>query len=209
MGKVDKMIEINNVLSKTLFNKLKTYLCSDTVPWYYSDNSAYGPSSLTENILTDEERKKYLYHSSFAHLPFANGSSNSPQSLLFETCVLSALDKAEVEVEKLLRIRAGLILGSPNPVVHAPHVDLEFPHKTALLYMTSCNGETLIYNEKCDFNLKQDMFKQIQKLNNQFTVKDTIKSEENKLVVFDGAHFHSSSNPSDVSSRIVLTINFL
>jgi hypothetical protein len=196
------MIEINNVLPKNLFLKLKGFLYSDLCPWYYADNSAYGSGPLTE------DNKKYLYHSSFAYAPFVNGKPNSSQSPLFEACVLSALDKAQVEITNLIRIRVGLILGSPSPVVHGPHVDFQYPHKTALLYMTTCDGDTLIYNEKIDFESKEDIFVQMEKINNQFTIKDTIKSEENKLVVFDGAHFHSSSNPSDTSSRIVLTINF-
>lgn len=204
------MIEINNALPKNLFLKLKQFLYSDLCPWYFTDNSAYGPGPLTDkNILTEEERKKYLYHGSFAYTPFVNSVSNSSQSLLFESCVLSALDKAQVEIKNLIRIRVGLILGSPEPVVHGPHVDFEFPHKTALLYMTTCDGDTLVYNEKFDFDSKDNIFTQMEKFNNKFTIKDKIKSEENKLAVFDGACFHSSSNPSDVSSRIVITANFV
>lgn len=199
------MIEIENALSNALYLRLKGFLYSDACPWYYDEYSAYDPSMLLDS---QKDKNDFLFHNSFVYAPIINGKHNSSDSLLFEACALDALDKANQQVKQLFRVRVGLIMGSHNQVVHSPHVDFEYPHKTALLYMSTCDGDTIVYKEKFDFEKKQNMFQQLQSIGNNLTEDFRISCVENKISIFDGSFYHSSSSPTNASRRIVITINF-
>jgi hypothetical protein len=84
------------------------------------------------------------------------------------------------------RIKANLYLPSGNKEVryHAPHVDAEFPHNGALLYLTTCNAPTTLFDGT------------------------TIESIENRLLLFDPTKPHFSASPSDALYRITININY-
>jgi len=67
---------------------------------------------------------------------------------------------------------------------HNPHIDYDFPHKGALLFLNTCNGFTRIENEK-------------------------VESIENRIVFFEPNKYHNSSSCTDQKLRLTINFNYL
>ena len=66
---------------------------------------------------------------------------------------------------------------------HARHQDFKYKHKTAILGLNTCNGVTIIENEK-------------------------INSVENRIIIFDGSRYHQSTTCTDQKYRMNLGIHY-
>jgi hypothetical protein len=83
------------------------------------------------------------------------------------------------------------------------HVDLppEFPHIAGVYYVNDSDGETIIYNQTIDevpgnsqnVNLKEHM---------------RVKPKAGRMVLFDGARYHCSSQPT-LNYRCIINFDFL
>jgi len=89
-----------------------------------------------------------------------------------------------LELKTLKRITCNLFPNTEEVVEHAAHSDADFPHKTALFYINTCNGYT--------------------------TLEDGTKidSVENRMLKFDGSGLHKSSTTSDQTVRINVNISY-
>ena len=102
----------------------------------------------------------------------------------------------QLKVKELIRRRIGFIFYSGGEEIHDPHVDFEFPHTTSLFYVNSSTGPTVIYNEKYG-----DKF-------DEYTMKKKIEPVANRIITFNGLHYHSSSSPKEKGYRLVVTFNY-
>lgn len=170
---------------ETTFGKLRD---SSIFPWYYSKNTAY-------DDLRPGENEYNLWDFSFSNTLYIDGA---PTSFVGEECtklLKKICDDSNLKLKEIIRIRAGLITRTPEHLVHSAHVDYTFPHYTALFYISTCNGPTVMYNQKYPNNIV-------------LTEMKKIMPEANKIVVFDGLQYHSSTTPTDVKQRIVINFNF-
>ena len=187
-----KPIVIDNCLPKLYFDNLVRRVTDwEKVPYVFVSRT--GNNNGREEILD------------YSHcvLVFDRGNVISPlYDVLYDTLLLM-LDSIGCRIEKLLRIRIGLITAQEKSFEHEPHVDFPFDHKTVLLYLNSVDGNTTLYNEYYD---PATMFNIDDKI--ALTVQQTIKPEANRVVLFDGFQFHSSSKPTTNSYRLVVNFNF-
>tara|TARA_R110000868_G_scaffold249880_2_gene506331 strand:+ start:2312 stop:2866 length:555 start_codon:yes stop_codon:yes gene_type:complete len=180
------LIEKQNFLSKVEFNSTVGQLRdSSTFPWYYSKNTAY------ELDVNDQE----LWDFSFSNTIYVENDlpsffRDSSINLLKRIC-----KSVNLKLKKVLRIRAGMITKTPVQQQHNPHVDFNEPHLTALFYLTTCNAPTIIYNQLYPNDVVLTELKRID-------------AEENKIVIFDGLHYHASTSQTDTKQRIVINFNF-
>jgi hypothetical protein len=175
---------IENILSKQVFSNLQAKIMSDATPWYFTESTAF------------VEDNDIILDASFNHMVF----NERPLSPIFDTLMLAflqCLDKSDQVLEELYRIKIGLITATESNHVHKPHVDFNFQHKTALLYLNTSDGDTIFYNEMENGRPVEN-----------FTVKETVSPEENKFVFFDGLQYHSSSTPTKNKRRIVVNFNY-
>ena len=187
------MKTINNNLGPNTFSYIKEKIDNPNFPWYYAKSTA--------NIDTVDP---HTLDFSFYHLVYFE----EPKSNIFDplfTAFLECLDKSNQELKTLLRIRIGLVTPTTQCIIHAPHIDYDMPHKTALLYLNSTDGDTIFYNQFFDASSN---------INNQEFIKgknleilSKVTPEENKFVMFDGLQFHSSSTPTK-EKRIVVNFNY-
>ena len=176
------MPHLINVLGPNLMQYAQQQFAGPNVNWYYMDTTAL-------------PTEKGEYAGSFSHLIYKN--EQGPVSNLFDAafnilCV--ALDKEEVILKDLYRIRLGLITRTPYLVTHDAHIDDGRPHQTGLFYVIESDGDTLIYNER--------------KESEKYTVQESVKPVCNTWHSFDGTQFHSSQTPIANERRIVLTFNY-
>jgi|TARA_R100000479_G_C6312252_1_gene174482 hypothetical protein len=103
----------------------------------------------------------------------------------FYKLLLPALDK--IKLRALIRIKANLIYRTSKIVEHGFHIDNPLrkttKQKTAILYMNTNNGYT--------------RFK-----------KSKVRSEENKMVIFNSKEEHTGSSCTDQEFRVVINFNY-
>ena len=93
----------------------------------------------------------------------------------------------KLEIRAILRIKLNLLFRTDKIIEHGFHTDYTPPmegSKTAVFYVNSNNGYTKLENG------------------------NIIKSEENKIVIFDGETKHTGTTCTDEEFRVVVNINY-
>jgi hypothetical protein len=129
-------------------------------------------------------------------------------------CVEDCLHSVGISSSGILRMRLALIpkTDSKINIVNDAHVDSPMQHMVGLLYINDSDGETILYNETIDrykhiWSNDGDFYRK--HLKGNLTEMTRISPKANRLVVFDGRHFHSSSTPTNVSRRVAFNFNFM
>jgi hypothetical protein len=162
MGTLDYKV-IDNFLDKEFFNSFKNLLFSSDINWFW------------KNHMTEEDN--YFFNHCFY-------IDNVPMSPFFGDYIFPILKK--LNVHAILQIRANLLLKNKISYQSNFHVDSPFECKTAILYMNTCNGCTILdKNEKIK-----------------------ITSEENKILIFNSQIEHAAASQTDVDRRIVINFNY-
>jgi hypothetical protein len=176
----------DNLILKDEQDRLENLiLLSRTFPWYYI------PDVTTK---TDKELNPGFFHTAFTNNTGAN-------SFIYDD-LLKVLNNIALElnlnIKELIRIRIGLNL--PNNAgcdkVNTPHIDLDFPHITALYYLNTASGSTVLYDREYSVNGENK------------DVMLTVKPKKGRVLLFDGQQYHSSSS-SPNETRVVVTFNFI
>ena len=155
---------IKNFLEISFFKQIQNFLFSEECPWYYK-----------KNMTTDD--------SYFFNFCFYNYST--PQTPMFDSMMRPVVNLLECNM--LSEIRANLVLKKEKKYCSNFHVDRSFPCKTAILYMNTCNGYTLLDEKE----------------------KIKILCEENKLLIFDTNIKHAMVSQTDTERRIVINFNYI
>lgn len=204
MKTLSEPIRIEKAFSPTIFTNLKYVITQSRFPWHWAPGTAYNKEVYSQIDPSMQEE-----NSSFSHRIYADGAPESPLSPIIETAFITVLDSVGLKIKELLRVRVGLILKSNQRITHAPHVDYKERHYTALLYMTTCNAPTLLYNQTYNSDANMEIFDYYKLyVEHGLKIKYEIPSVENSLVIFDGHQFHSSTTPTDIERRIAININF-
>lgn len=185
---------IDNALPTHLFEPLAANLLSYDIPWYYC-TTAYA-----------EEVSIFGY--SFHHTIITEGSPNSSLCSHVEPIITNLIYKYGGMLDKLIRIRVGLITVTKDPLVHRPHVDFDYPHRTGLLYINDCDGDTTFYKAKYDQKYTVGPLKYMESLGDDLEIEEKVTPKANRLVLFDGLQYHSSSTPNNNPRRIAVNFNY-
>ena len=161
------MYEIcNNFLDTKTFNELRDLIISNRdFPWFH------------ELKVNDFQNNESLF-SYFTHTFYLKNAINSNR---YDN-VLPFLEK--LEIKALIRVVANLYVKTDKIETHPFHIDYEFPHKGALLSLNTCNGGTILKNNK------------------------KIKSVDNTVIFFDPSQPHASTSATDVKGRFNILVNY-
>lgn len=231
-----EILILDNALPAPLFSKIKNKI-NDSSLWKYTNETSLGgtkgdhKSTLTQLNYHDSkynpDTTSFQDTFSFGNIIFfVDGPNSQPKEFiphLFDNTELAlalTLENVGLNLLNLIRIRTGLITHKNDPSFHFPHVDMTFSHFNALLYLTTCNAPTRIFNETYNFDYKNEVKKSsneipqdVEFLHKEYggvlSTKCEIDSFENRMVIFYGAHYHSSSCPVDTNNRIVINYNFI
>lgn len=191
------IVVLERAVREDLFQELKTEIFSDGFPWFYTG------TTLGENT---EKTDKFNY--SFFHNAYFHDDGYSVVGEKLEYAILDCLNYINFPISRMLRIRLGLITVTEHTIVHTPHIDFPFEHKTGLLYLNDSDGDTILYNERYDTS--RDKSEYDQKIRNrEKEIITTFTPKENKLAIFDGLLYHSSSSPTKTDRRVVVNFNYV
>jgi len=169
---------IENFLDKDQFLNLQSIFLSDNFPWFYHDNI----SGLNDSALGDF---------GFGHSIFYREPSSSIYSTVESVVQLIC---AASETTNIIKVRADMTVFSTYGHRHQPHLDLHEPHTVSILYLTNSDAETVIFK---NVNIDTLSFDEYQR----------VAPKENKLVIFNGAYYHTGHSPASSNRRILLNVN--
>jgi len=154
---------IDNFLQKDIFENLKLFLMSDEVGWYWKEH-------MTKN-------DNFFFNHCFYN-------NDKPRSHVFEKFIIPLLIK--LECKALIEARANLMLKKNICYQSNFHIDRKFNCKTAIFYINTNNGYTLLDKNK----------------------KIKIKCVENRMLIFNSKILHAAFSQTDVERRIVINFNY-
>jgi hypothetical protein len=199
------MIILDNALPLSVFRNIKDQVFDASFPWYFTKTTE---KNITESINT----------TSFAHVCFMNTGVMTLNGSILTTNISDDCKKSlfiisrklNFEIKSIIRSRFGLLQPKPQgKYINFPHIDFIKNNFTGLLYFNNSDGETIVYNEKYDINSNMNSMEYYENiLKKNVTIKQKIECKENRFIMFDGFHYHSSVSPTNVSRRIVLNFNF-
>jgi len=192
------IIVFKGAVPNEMFTNLKAEIFSDGFPWFYTG------TTLGERTTPDKFGYSFFHNAYF----YDDNDGYSMIGKKLEECIIEALRYINQPISKMLRIRLGLITVTQDTVVHTPHIDFPFEHKTGLLYLNNCDGDTILYDKKYNTDYDKDEYDQMVR-NDPGEPITTFNPEENKLVLFDGLLYHSSSSPTTSDRRVVVNFNYI
>tara|TARA_R100000951_G_scaffold53922_2_gene45409 strand:- start:795 stop:1277 length:483 start_codon:yes stop_codon:yes gene_type:complete len=152
-----------NFLHEKDFSNLKNFILHQETPWFYREYTVNKKDS--------------------PYFTFCFFNNNTILSNAFPL-IKPLLEK--LNYSSIIQVRANLVLKENNPIQQGWHTDYDYKNfKTAIFYITECNGPTLIQDK---------MIK--------------IYPKENKILIMDGKTKHSAIPQSDVERRVVININY-
>jgi hypothetical protein len=107
----------------------------------------------------------------------------------------------------IIRVRPACILRNSEKRVGVPHVDFNTDHYTALLYINENDGDTILYDEFYEEGVSPTQ-EEIMEKSISFNVAKKVQPKENRLVIFNGLRYHSSSTSTNTNARFVVNFNF-
>jgi hypothetical protein len=182
---------IDDALPQALFDRLQHYTLATEMPWFMGSTSTKGDD-----------------HKSFSSVL---ADSNTTMYELTLNCFIMLNSQHNLSCKELTRMRFGMILRDATQSVNGCHVDWEYPHNTALLYINESDGDTILYKERYDTTSNIDEFEYLNRMyggQQNLTVEKTISPKPNRLVVFDGNQYHASTTPKNYQTRVALNINY-
>ena len=205
-----KFIQVNDLLTPTYHSKLFDMVNGmNGFPWYFlSEDVSYSTRDVMFGdtpLLDMPEDEKSI---GFTHVLLDQDNVESPWLPRFEPLLYTVQDALPCPVN-FLRVRLALQLNNGKVHHNAPHTDSEKDHYAALYYLHDSTGDTVFfeqYDDPKDGSVEERWYKA---RTQKYTEHMRVRPQANKLFVFDGHRFHSSSNPvGDSKWRIVLNLNF-
>jgi len=183
---------IDKILHPLEFKILQKTVLSSDFPWYFSNTAHSEDTNYSWSHLALPDNKVFPFYQTI------------------EPIFLRMLQNANESITKLFRIRLGLHTVTEKNLIDAPHVDFNFEHKVGLFYLTSTDGTTKLYNESFDYKSglnPVNYFKTI--LNENVTIMNECMPVENRLLLFNGSHYHSSTSPTVGTRRVTINFNYI
>ena len=196
---------VDDFLPEEVYHKAKMFLYSMQPRWTFLQNVSYMPSldTIDPNV-QNNCGFSFVMYTSYEPTEEVEGKQEVLDGFA------EALNNHFV-IDKIVRVKAGLQTKTADPnFFHDPHVDLAYPHYTALFYFCteeSGHGVTTIYGERHDPYENPESSNGY--LHKDLTLVDKIQPKENRMLIFKGNVLHSSSPPIDNSIRIAVNLNFM
>ena len=184
-----KPLEIKNVIDETYQDEIYKLLTDVNFNWHFLEDTTreYANDSLTSTP-------------SFVNLIFHPNNDANPHYDFFKPLLDAILEKSNLKLHTLLRIRVGFLLNTKYVLpsmpykYNTPHRDYDQDHYTAVYYVNEADGDTVVFHE-------------IEKAE-QYRIMMKSSPEKGKALLFNGWHYHASSCPKIRTKRITITLNF-
>lgn len=189
---IDDIIVIDDVIGKQHQELIRQRLIS--APWYYIDDVAY--PGAPDHVFEGSSRQPGFVHWY---------KQNNQTSDLFDVVIpiaLSACEQVNFQISNVVEARSFLQTPSNiNRLWNNVHTDFEKDHLVCLYYVVDSDGDTVIFNQT-----EKDIHPKDVNKSQELTVLKTVTPKQGRVVLFNGKHYHASSDPT---TGIRLNVNFV
>ena len=169
---------VDNFLSEEDFKSITDVVEGPDINWHYSYSVADG---------SQEEDDMYFIHLLYmglAEMPKYGDEMPPPPKNSDYYNFFEPLFAKLPDFKLLMRAKINLYGRTPEIVHHPDHIDMKQEHKGAVFSLNTCDGATIIGNEKFD-------------------------SVANRILFFNPTHPHHSTSTTNVKRRLNVNINYL
>lgn len=181
------MLSINNFLNDSELSIVNNRLVNNAYfPWYHMKESS---------------STAYPF---YGHILMRRGGEISSEWFDFFYPILDRFVRKHLDFDEYEVIR-GCVNDSLSHEHKTcdPHVDFEEDHVVIIMYLTNSTGNTNIYKETWEEG-KPSIYLNTTSLK-KFTMKNSVKPEQGKVMAFNGLHYHSIDF-KECDDRRIITI---
>lgn len=175
---------LDDVLPEPIFERVQGLVC---------ENHYFNFGAVQTSLPTDQVKS------------FATEPGSEWEKQFFSLPLVMATARMKMNIDKLLRIRFGILHRDIEQIVNSPHIDNPVEeHIVGLYYLNDTDGTTKIWKETHTNWGKQPKSFTLDKVN----LMEEVKPKANRMVLFEGKHFHSSTLPTETQLRYTVNYNF-
>ena len=176
----NEVFVFDDIIDKDYQNKIKSILIGQTryndedFPWYYIDD-------ITASGDYENQKRGAFVHD---YTNYEEGVT-SAFHYLFIDLIKKSCSKLKIKEVDVLQGRSFLQLPTniKREDVDSPHTDMPYKHFVMLYYVCDSDGDTIIYNEKIISE-------------KGLTAQRKITPKQGRVVLFDGAYYHTAQQPN-------------
>ena len=205
---------IDDFIHPSYYNAIENNVLQNFV-WKWSSSISGG------NVSIDNADSSRLF--GFSHLIFDAGKSSSQFYEFLLPFFIQA--QSETDAKDFLRARGDMTVISGDQVTYQPHIDMpnHKNHINMIFYIGDSDGDTIIYKEKYSLpvlesepkmnfytgpQVKTKLVHSDELVPKTLTVEQQVTPKANRLVIFNGEHWHTGQSPKNHSRRVILNLNF-
>ena len=176
----------DNIINLNYQTRIKELLVGEgtfnnlCLPWYFTLDITYSEE------LEGQGRCAFVHN--FAHPDEGIISSFHPLflKLIKNSCKKIKVEKVNIlQGKTLFELPKSKVLDTPDD----PHINFHEKHFSMIYYVSDSDGDTIIYNEK--------------EKSKSYTIKERVSPKQGRVVLFDGALFHTDEEPKEGRRCIV------
>lgn len=111
------------------------------------------------------------------------------------------LEKHNVQIKEVIRIKSNILTKSTNDKYHSPHIDTSVPHLVFLYYVNDSDGDTYFFDKFYSEGFELD--------ENELVVSRKVAPKQGRGILFNGHQYHASSSPIESNMRCVINFCFI
>lgn len=194
---------IDDFVNPAYYKAIENCILTNFV-WGFSSNISGGTASSFRSF-------------GFSHNLFDAGNPVSQFYGFLSPMFIQAQEETAAKV--LVRARSDMTVVSGEQVTYPPHIDMpqHKDHINMIFYVGDSDGDTIIYKEKyfpqeLAVDSQQAKTEQVHSTDivpKTLTVEQRVTPKANRLVIFNGEHWHTGQSPKDHSRRVILNLNFV
>ena len=199
---INDIIIIDDAVSSAYANKLEELMLVRDFSWFFRDDITY-PDHALEKIGQLHDKRP-----GFGNLIYDINVGVGNYFNFISPIVLNTVEKYNIPFREILQMRGFLslpLLSNSKSRIDKPHVDNPLPHTVALYYVNDSDGDTILFKHQYRYGIQH--FQDLSPLDPEnMTIEKRITPKKGRLVFFNGAHYHASSQPT-VGPRCVINFN--
>ena len=201
LGYTKDIVVIDNIVSTEKADAWEKHVTNNNFAWYLLRD--IDPSKILDK---NNHRTAYdnntINTAQFTHDLYNENDDGSYQYQYAKELIDECCKKFEI-VPYYFRLKFNLLTNNylmTKDKYNTPHIDNKYVNSYSMIYyVNDSDGDTIIFNETCN----DETMNRPDKL----TIKQRIEPKKNRAVLFRGNYFHTSSNPMNNETRIVLNVN--
>lgn len=192
------ILTIDNVVSKKLADEIEKYALSQEPKWEL-DHHTIDPKF---NVKSENSVEFIQFRSIIKHF---KDVLNQKAYRYVQEIMTNAVNKSGVFGEDPFRAKLNILPKyekTKDLRFNTPHVDAAIDHYVFLYYVNDSDGDTFLFEETSDRHRMEEAWKF-----KDFKIKERVSPKKNRLLIFDGKYYHTSSHPINNDIRCVINID--